>query len=288
MNRRAFLWSAAGFAALTASKGAMAAGELHEAFAAIETAARGRLGVAILDTGTGRKLAYRGAERFALLSTWKVVAAGFVLARVDQGTDSLGRRVTHSQSSVLSYAPVTRLHAEDGMTIGELCAAAIEVSDNTAGNLLLESCGGPQGLTAWLRSIGDGMTRLDRTEPTLNEARPGDPRDTTTPSAVADTLDKLLLGNHLSAASRGQLAAWMIACKTGMNRLRAGLPPGCRAGDKTGTNDTGCANDVAIAWPAGRAPLIIASYLADAGVPPRQRDAAHANVAKIAASWHAE
>jgi beta-lactamase class A len=287
MNRRAVLRSAVGFAVLAACRRSLAADEFHERLAAVEKAAKSRLGVAVLDTGTGRKLAYRGAERFSLLSTWKVLAAGCVLARVDQGADSLARRVTYSQSSVLSYAPVTKLHVRDGMTIGELCAAALELSDNTAANVLLESCGGPKGLTAWLRAIGDGVTRLDRTEPTLNEARPGDPRDTTTPSAVADTLDKLLLGNILSAASRRQLAAWMIACKTGTNRLRAGLPPGWRVGDKTGTNDTGCANDLAIAWPPGRAPLIIACYLADAGVPPRQRDAAQADVAKIAATWRA-
>lgn len=285
MNRRVFLQSAAGLAVLTAGKEAMAASEVDGKFAEIEKVARGRLGVTILDTGTGRRLAYRGAERFPLLSTWKVLAAGFVLARADQGTDSLARRVTYGQSSVLSYAPVTRLHVRDGMTIGELCAAALEFSDNTAANLLLESCGGPQGLTAWLRSIGDGATRLDRTEPTLNEARPGDPRDTTTPNAMADTLDKLLVGNILSAASRRQLVDWMIACKTGTNRLRAGLPSGWRVGDKTGTNGKGCANDVAIAWPPDRSPLIIASYLAHADVSPRQRDAAHADVAKIAASW---
>ncbi len=287
MNRRVFLLSAAGFAVLAAGRGSLAASELHERFAAVEKAAKGRLGVAVLDTGTGRRLAYRGAERFPLLSTWKVMAAALILARVDQGTDSLDRRVTYSQSRVLAYAPVTRLHVAAGMTVGELCAAALELSDNTAANLLLESCGGPKGLTAWLRSIGDGVTRLDRTEPMLNEARRGDPRDTTTPRAVADTLDKLLIGNTLSAASRRQLAAWMIACKTGAGRLRAGLPSGWRVGDKTGTNNTG-ANDIAIAWPPIRPPLIIASYLADTGVPPRQRDAALADVAKIAASWRAE
>ena len=284
MNRRAFLWSAAGFAALTASRDAMAAGGLQERFAAIEMAAKGRLGVTFLDTGTGRRLAYRGAERFPLLSTSKVLIAGFVLARVDQGKESLKRRVIYSQSSVLSYAPVTKLRVRDGMTIGELCAAALEVSDNTAANLLLESFGGPKGLTAWLRSIGDDVSRLDRTEPTLNDVRPGDPRDTTTPSAVADTLKKLLIGDRLSAASRRQLTDWMIAGKTGATRLRAGLPTGWRVGDKTGTNNTG-ANDIAIAWPPGRAPLIITSYLADADVSPRQREAAHADVARIAASW---
>lgn len=283
MNRRAFLMSTAGLAMLSAGKGAMAAGDPNKQFAAIETAAKGRLGVAVLDTATGRTLAYRGEERFPLLSTWKALASGCVLARVDSGKDALDRRITYSQASVLSYAPVTKHHVSDGMTLGELCAAALELSDNTAANLLLDTIGGPKGLTAWLRSIGDTVSRLDRTEPTLNEARPGDPRDTTTPRAIADTLNTLLLGTVLSPASRRQLTDWMIACKTGASRLRAGLPPDWRVGDKTGTNDTG-ANDIAIAWPTGRAPLIIACYLADTNVPLAERDAAIANVAKVAVS----
>ncbi len=172
MNRRVLLWSATGFAVLTASKPSIGADELHEKFVAIEKVIKGRLGVAVLDAGTGHKLTYRGAELFPLLSTWKALAAACVLARVDQGKDLLERRVTYSQSSVLSYAPVAKLHIADGMTIGELCAAAVEISDNTAGNLLLETFGGPAGLTAWLRSNGDAVTRVDLAEPTLNEAKP--------------------------------------------------------------------------------------------------------------------
>jgi len=285
LNRRVFLRSTVGLTILVASKGSIAADELQEKFAALEKGSKGRLGVAILDTATGRELAYREAERFPLLSTWKVLVAACVLARIDEGRDTLGRHVRFGQSSVLSYAPVTMLHVADGMTIGELCSAAVEVSDNTAGNLLLDSVGGPAGLTAWLRSIGDGITRLDRTEPTLNEAKPGDLRDTTTPSAVAESLNKVLFGNILSASSRQKLAVWMIAGKTGNSRLRAGLPPDWRVGDKTGTNNTGCANDIAIAWPPNRAPLVIACYLANADVSPQRRDAAHVDVARIAASW---
>jgi beta-lactamase class A len=149
---------------------------------------------------------------------------------------------------------------------------------------MLASFGGPDGLTKWLRSIGDNVTRLDRTEPTLNEAKPGDPRDTTTPNAMAETLRKLLVGDALKPRSRQQLADWLIASKVGNARLRAGLPPAWRVGDKTGTNDVGCANDVAIAWPPNHAPLIIASYLDHAGGTPQQRDAVHADVARIAAA----
>jgi beta-lactamase class A len=208
-----------------------------------------------------------------------------VLARVDRGEEKLDRRVRYTQADVLSYAPVAKLHVKDGMIMADICDAAIGVSDNTAGNLMLASFGGPDGLTEWLRSIGDNVTRLDRTEPTLNEAKPGDPRDTTTPNAMAETLRKLLVGDALKPRSRQQLADWLIASKVGNARLRAGLPPAWRVGDKTGTNDVGCANDVAIAWPLNHAPLIIASYLDHAGGTPQQRDAVHADVARIAAAW---
>ncbi|MDI3468678.1 MAG: Class A beta-lactamase [Pseudolabrys sp.] len=282
VNRRDFVSGAAGTIVLAFCERADATGDK---LAALEKTARGRLGVTILDTATGRRLTYRGAERFALLSTWKVLATACVLARVDRGEERLDRKIGYVQADILSYAPVTKLHVPDGMTIGDLCAAAVELSDNTAGNLILQSCDGPAGLTKWLRSIGDGVTRLDRTEPALNEAKPGDPRDTTTPEAMAQTLSKLLTGTVLSPASRQQLADWMIAGKTGGARLRAGLPAGWKVGDKTGTNDTGCANDVAVAWPPQRAPLIIASYLADSRATPQQRDAVHAEVARIAAAW---
>jgi beta-lactamase class A len=260
-------------------------GKFEAQFSALEKAIKGRLGVTIIDTGSGRRLSHRGDERFALLSTFKALAAGCVLARVDRGEEKLDRRVMYTQADVLSYAPVAKLHVADGMTMAEICDAAVGVSDNTAGNLQLASFGGPEGLTKWLRSIGDNVTRLDRTEPALNEAKPGDLRDTTTPNAVAETLRKLLVDNVLKPASQKQLAEWLVASKVGNARLRAGLPKEWRTGDKTGTNDVGCANDVAITWPPGRAPLIIASYLDHAGGTPQQRDAVHADVARIAAAW---
>lgn len=282
MDRRFFLSGTLG--ALLMSNRA-SANEATDKFAALEKAIGGRLGVCILDTGNGKQLSHRGDERFPLLSTFKALAAGRVLARVDRGEEKLERHVKYTQADVLSYAPVTKLHVADGMTMAEICDAAIGVSDNTAGNLMLASFGGPAGLTEWLRSVGDSVTRLDRTEPTLNEAKPGDPRDTTTPDAMAGTLRKLLTGDALKAASQNQLADWLVASKVGNARLRAGLPKDWRVGDKTGTNDVGCANDVAIAWPPGRAPLIIASYLDHAGGTPQQRDAVHADVARIAAAW---
>jgi len=282
IDRRGFL---GGTLTVLLMGGRASADEATGKFEAIEKAIKGRLGVTIIDTGSGRRLSHRGDERFALLSTFKALAAGCVLARVDRGEEKLDRRVMYTQADVLSYAPVAKLHVADGMTMAEICDAAVGVSDNTAGNLQLASFGGPAGLTAWLRSIGDEVTRLDRTEPMLNEAKPGDLRDTTTPNAVAETLRKLLVGDALKPASRQQLADWLVASKVGDNRLRAGLPKDWRAGDKTGTNDVGCANDVAITWPPGRAPLIIASYLDHAGGTAKERDAVHAEVARIAAAW---
>ena len=169
------------------------------------------------------------------------------------------------------------------MTLAELCHAAITLSDNTAGNLLLDSFGGPAGLTAFARTLGDNITRLDRRETELNEAIPGDPRDTTTPAAMLDDMRRLLLDDVLSPASRQQLADWLLANTTGASRLRAGLPGDWRVGDKTGTSDNGASNDIAIAWPPGRAPLLVTAYYAEATVPQETRNEVLAEVGRIAA-----
>lgn len=285
IERRTLLQTAVITLIASATPRASLADETSAKFEALENAINGRLGVCVVDTGSDRQLSYHGNERFALLSTFKALAAACVLARVDRGEEKLDRRVIYTQADVLSYAPIAKLHVTDGMTMAEICDAAVGVSDNTAGNLQLASFGGPAGLTAWLRSIGDDVTRLDRTEPTLNEAKPGDARDTTTPNAMAATLRKLLVGDVLKPASRQQLADWLVASKVGGARLRAGLPVDWRAGDKTGTNDVGCTNDVAITWPPERGPLIIASYLDHAAGTSKERDAIHADVARIAVAW---
>jgi beta-lactamase class A len=254
--------------------------------AAIEASLGGRLGVAVLDPASGRRAAYRGEERFPLCSTHKVLAAGCLLFRADRGQDSLDRRIAFTQAALVPYSPLTAPAAgTDGLTLGALCEAAVTLSDNTAANLLLEAIGGPAALTAWLRAQGDGATRLDRTEPTLNEARPGDPRDTTTPAAMAGTLGRLVLGDALTPASRALLADWMVACRTGGRRLRAGLPAGWRAGDKTGSGDFATANDVAVIWPPERPPLVVAAYLTQSAAPPAARDAALAAVGRSIAAW---
>ncbi|HKT91797.1 MAG TPA: class A beta-lactamase [Paraburkholderia sp.] len=269
------------FGATTASAAKPAqAGTLEKQFAAIEAQVGGRLGVAMLDTAGGQVRGWRLHERFPMCSTFKVLLASAVLARKDHGKEDLARKVVYSHAQVVSYSPVSGPRAGgEGMTVAALCEAALTRSDNTAANLLLESIGGPPAITAFARSLGDPVTRLDRNETTLNEAIPGDPRDTTTPAAMVANLRELLLGERLSAASREQLIAWLVANKTGDARLRAGLPKDWRVGDKTGTGDRGTANDVAIVWPTGRAPILVTTYLTGAThASPAQRDAAIAQV----------
>jgi beta-lactamase class A len=184
-----------------------------------------------------------------------------VLKRVDDGQEKLDRFVTYGAKDILEYAPVTKEHLKDGgMKLGALCAAAIEQSDNTAGNLLLDTIGGPVGLTNFVRSIGDEMTRLDRKEPELNSATPGDERDTTTPAMMCADMQRLLLGDVLSESSRHQLEDWLQHNETGALMIGAGVPKTWTVGDKTGRGENGATNDVAIIRPPGRAPVLIAIY----------------------------
>ena len=253
--------------------------------AALEKQHGGRLGVAILDTANGRRMAYRGDERVLMCSTFKVLAVAAVLARVDRGDEQLSRRIVFGRDTLLGHAPVTRLHTgAPGMRLEDLCAAAITVSDNTAANLLLAALGGPPAVTAFVRGLGDRVTRLDRTEPQLNVTRPGDLRDTTTPHAAVDTLRQLLLGEALSATSRARLLGWMRGCLTGTDKLRAGLPDGWSAGDKTGSGAQGESNDVAILFPPARPPLLVTAYFTAPAAEAQLRSAVLAEVGRIAAS----
>ncbi|MCJ2006517.1 class A beta-lactamase [Methylobacterium sp. J-092] len=255
---------------------------------ALEARLGGRVGVAFRDA-TGVFLGHRADEAFALCSTFKVLAAAAILARVAAGRETLDRRIAYGADDLQSYAPVTRsaLDAAGGgraeMSVDGLCAAAIVRSDNTAANLLLDALGGPAALTAWLRGQGDAVTRLDRTEPTLNTALPGDPRDTTSPAAITRTLDRCLLGDALAPPHRARLEAWMVACETGGAKLRAGLPPAWPVGDKTGSGDNATSNVVAILHPPGRAPIFAGVFLTGSEAPPAARDAAHAEIGRILA-----
>ncbi len=259
--------------------------DIGPALSAIEARCCGRLGVGILDTATGAVSGHRGDERFPVCSTHKALSAAAVLHRVDSGEDQLDRRIYFSTSDLVTYSPETGAHAgKDGMALGAICEAAVTLSDNTAANLMFATVGGPDGVTAFLRAAGDQVTHLDRTEPTLNEGRPGDPRDTTTPFAMAATLRALILGSVLQPASRAKLAEWLIANRTGATRLRAGLPPYWRVGEKTGTGD-GTANDVGILWPPGRAPLVVTVFVTASTAPSAAQDAAVAAVARLVAGW---
>lgn len=216
-----------------------------------------------------------------MCSSFKVLLAASVLARIDQRSLALDQPVAYLRTDLLEHSPRTEAQAGRGfMSVADLCAAAVEVSDNGAANLLIGLTGGPAALTAWLRQIGDPTTRLDRTELSLNTNLPGDPRDTTTPEAFVATLQWLLLGSVLSPASRTRLIDWMIGCETGRDRLRAGVPPRWRVGDKTGTGERGAVNDVAIVWPPGRPPILIAVLMSGSTRSVADLSAAQARVAR--------
>ncbi|MBU6477920.1 MAG: class A beta-lactamase [Xanthomonadaceae bacterium] len=242
----------------------------------------GRLGVAILDTGSGRREGYRDDERFLMCSTFKLLLAAAVLKRVDQGNEQLDRRIVFGRNVLLDYAPVTRQHVgPPGMTVAQLCEAAITLSDNTAANLLITRVGGPAAVTGFARSLGDPHTVLDRMEPELN------PRDTTTPDSMLGDMQKLLLGDVLSQPSRERLTHWLLNCRTGLQSLRAGIPNGWRVGDKTGQwdgNGAGANNDIAIVWPPNRKPILVAAYYMNHTTDPSTRKALLAEVGRLVAT----
>jgi beta-lactamase class A len=221
-------------------------------FSSIEARLGGRVGVAALDTGTGKHVSYRGSERFPMCSTFKLPAVAAVLTRVDAGKERLDRVLPYGPADLLEYAPISRSHVADGaMRVDALCEAAICYT-----------------------------SRLDRNEPTLNEALEGDPRDTTTPAAMLADLRKILLGDLLSDSSRALITGWLVGTTTGDARLRAGLPGTWRIGDKTGTGERGATNDIAIAWPPGRKAILIAAYLHGSQKNGALRNAALADIAR--------
>ena len=253
-----------------------------ESLRRIEQKTGGRLGVFALDTQTGRRLAVRADERFAMCSTFKWLLAAQALAAVDRSQLALDQRVPFTSDDLLEHAPFAKEHVRRGyMKVEDLARAAVVVSDNTAANLLLDKLGGPQGLTQFARSLGDPTTRLDRNEPTLNGNEAGDVRDTTSPRAMVLLMNRILCGDALSPASQQRLSGWLMACETGKARLRAGLPPDWLVGDKTGTGEHGACHDVAIARPPGRGPVLIAAYLSEGHAKLEQLEAAHAEIARI-------
>ncbi|MGW4740558.1 class A beta-lactamase [Nocardia xishanensis] len=227
-------------------------------FTEMEAKHSARLGVYAIDTGSGRTVAHRDGERFPIASTFKGLACGALLRDHPLSTGYFDQVIHYSRSEIVVNSPVTEQRVDTGMTVAELCEAAITVSDNAAGNQLLKLLGGPEGFTAFLRSIGDTTSRLDRWEPELNTAVPGDERDTTTAAALATDYRNLVLGEVLAEPERVQLKSWLIASRTGADRIRAALPADWTVGNKTGSPAYGSALDVAIVWPPGRSPLVIA------------------------------
>jgi beta-lactamase class A len=250
-------------AAQPAAAPSVARGPLYsEQLAKLEQETRGRLGVAAWDLATDRRVNYREHERFLFCSTFKFPLAGAVLQRVDAGKEQLDRRITYDASVLMENSKITSEHvAEGSMTVAALCEATVTVSDNAAGNLLLDAIGGPAAMTAFFRSLGDDVSRLDRNEPELNDYAAGDERDTTTPAAMLHVAHELLVSERvLSPASRQQLGEWLALATTGLKRLRSAFPQTLRAGDKTGTGTDGITNDVAIGWRASGKPVLVAAY----------------------------
>lgn len=238
------------------------------ALAELENKHGGRLGIATLDVASGRRVEHRANERFPFCSTIKTLAAAATLKRVDLGQEQLDRVVRYTKADLIENSPVSKDNlARGAMTVAELCEATIQTSDNTAGNLLFQAAGGPPGLTAYMRALGDSVSRLDRIEPDLNSAIVADPRDTTSPRAIVDDLQKLFLGDALSPASRDRLVDWHLGTKTGANRIRAVLPATTKLAHKTGSGDNGATNDIGMTWTPGGTPILIAIYYTESTIP---------------------
>ena len=250
----------------------------------IEAETGSRIGIVAIDSASGQRVEHRPSERFLMCSTLKLLAAAAVLQRVDRKDENLDRFVHYTQADILEYAPVTKQHvAEGGMKLGALCEAAIEQSDNTAGNLLLQAIGGPAGLTKFARSLGDEVTRLDRIEPDLNISK--DELDTTSPAAICNDLERLLTSNVLSDKSRELLQNWLLKNETGATLVRAGVPKEWRVGDKTGRSGQGQTNDVAILYPPTGAQIFVAIYVNAPSLSDEKRSEILASFGREIAVW---
>jgi beta-lactamase class A len=285
MISRRELISLAGAAVLAApAHAASATRELK----AIQKRVGGRLGVHVLDSQSGKRIAIDDDSRYSMASTFKLPLAAALLWQVDRGAFKLDFPLAISRQDVLFNSPAVEAKLAAGatsMTVRELCAAAVTNSDNAAANLLLANIGGPAALTTFFRSsVGDTVTRFDRNELELNSNNPGDPRDTTTPRAMVDSMLRLFTQDVLSLASRALLIDWMTASRTGLDRVRAGIPKGWIAGDKTGTGQNGAVNDLVVTYPPERRPIFIAIYMSESKLPTAQLAAAHADIGKIVAA----
>jgi beta-lactamase class A len=283
LSRRGLLIGAS-LASLAGRPLRAAEGGIQDHLRDIERAVGGRLGVAALDVESDRRVDYRSSSLFPMCSTFKLLLAGAVLAKIDHGQESLDREIPLTQADILDYAPAAKALLPKGrMTVAEAGSAAVSQSDNTAANLLLGSIGGPGALTLFARSLGDRTTHLDRIEPFLNDSAPGDARDTTSPAAMLNNLGMLVLQDALSKESRALLTDWLVDSRTGFAKLRAGMPEGWKVGDKTGMGEHGSTCDVAIAWPPGRRPLLVCAYLTESEAPAEERNKALAEIGRLVA-----
>ncbi|MEA3054444.1 MAG: beta-lactamase class [Sphingomonadales bacterium] len=245
----------------------------------------GRLGVAAIDIASGRELRFDGDARYAMASTFKLPLAAAVLSLIENGKLAVDEELRFSRADLVDNSPTIEANLARGrLPVWQLCAAIVEVSDNSAANLLLRRIGGPAAVTRFVRACGDPVTRLDRFEMELNSNRPGDPRDTTSPAAMAGLVRKLVLGDVLTQENRNRLSLWLKKSVPGSDRLRAGFPvPPWLVGHKTGTGANGAVNDVAIAWRSGKPPVVVACYQSGGTAEPPVRFAAHAAVARVVA-----
>ncbi|MFD7513154.1 class A beta-lactamase [Streptomyces sp. NPDC059853] len=247
-------------AARPAAAVADTAADPAEEFALLEEAYDARLGVYALDTGSGAEIGYREDERFAYASTFKALLCGAVLE--EYGLEGMAEVIPYGEEDLLPNSPITEERvAEGGMSKSDLCDATVRYSDNAAANLLWDTIGGPAGLQERLAGLGDEVTRMERWETDLNEAAPGDERDTTTPEAFAGDLAAYTLGEVLPEPERAQLTEWLVTNTTGDELIRAGVGEGWTVGDKTGGGGHGTRNDIAVLWPdSGEPPVVLAVF----------------------------
>jgi beta-lactamase class A len=279
LNRRDFLWSGSAFlAASTYAREAPIA-----AISEYERGSGGHIGVYAENIRTGAKLSWRADERFVMCSTFKASLAACILSRVDRGHDSLETLISYGAADIQDwYAPVAKANLSKGsLSVREMCRAAVAESDNTCATLLLTRVGGPSTLTAFWRMNGDQITRLDDPEPFLNRIPLGDPRDTTTPAAMAQTLRRFVLGRVLSGTSRATFTEWLVGCQTGADRLRAGLPTTWVIGDKTGNNGNDAAGDIAVVWPKANFPIVVCVYTRGGAPSAQQIESAFAGIGRF-------
>jgi beta-lactamase class A len=279
-NRIARIVAVVAMTACAWGRPALADDAIDASIQAAESRLGARVGAAVLDTGSGRVWLHRADERFPMASTSKVLVCAALLKG---GPALMGRQATILEGDLQSYSPVTKTLVGKQASASELCAITMRTSDNTAVNEVLEILGGPQAVTSFVRNTGDQITRLDRNEPTLNEGQPGDPRDTTTPRAMADTLRGLVLGSALDAQARDQLTDWLTSNEVGGPLLRAGIPADWGIADRTGAGGFGTRGVVAVMWPPGHAPVVAAIYVTQTEASMEERNAAISAVGKAIA-----